>query len=428
MKINRFNIYVKLLCILFFLQEWNSASAALPDKVVYLYNQAVKTEDISAIMEKISDGDYTDTIALGATKVMKSAWIYLPGEVLRKDTLRNFLLIGHFESTDLYKNVNGHWEKVSSAGVYLKFSEENSSTGRYFFKLFDNSDEIADAYLVACRRFDDYVYSQIHGIPMTEAEVKNWKLEYDQTKEWFNRMTLPFWGVLLLTTILLAARYFSSRDKAYLMYAVGNSFFTANCVLLYFVDPCNIQYLPVDDPMIAVAVTGPVFVMGVGFFIFSFRYFYDKKQLEKLARQIPLWSLIACLVVSVFNTFLVYHYKILFVANIIMYTFLVVLIIIIYLVMFYHRKYAQGFPITTSFLTILYGSVFIALASIVGFVLSAVYAQNSLSLGKFHLMSFPLLIGIAIYNAFVLVAFSKRDHQISEEAHDLKIRAYEYEI
>lgn len=400
----------------------------LPEKIVYLYNQSLNTEDVTAIMQRISEGEYTDTIAHGPTKVMKSAWIYIPGEILRKDTSRNCILTGYYESMDLYKNVKGNWEKVSRGGVYMKFSEEGATAGRFFFKLFNPGEEIADAYLIACRRYDDYVYSQMEGIPMSHEEIKDWKSAYDRSKEWFNRMTLPFWGILILTTVVLGARYVSSGDKAYLMYTIGNFFFTLNCIFLYFIDPANIQYHLFNDPMMIVAVTGPVFILGVGGFVLSFRYFYTQGPFLELARKITFWGALSCLLVAVVNTIVNYFWHILFVTNIVMYVFLVLMIVVVYMILYYNREDLKGFTMTTSFLTIVYGSFFIALASVVGFILSAIFAQNSLYLGKFHLQSFPLLIGIAIYNAFVLMAFSKRDHQISEEANNFKIRAYEYEV
>ncbi len=405
------------------------ARSDLPEKIVYLYNQPLNTEDVTGIMQKISAGESTDTIYNGPTKVMKSAWVYIPGEILRKDTSRNYILTGYYEAMDLYEHINGHWKKVFRGGAYMKFSEEKSGkAGRFFFKLFDPGEKIADAYLVACRRYDDYVYSQMEGIPMSEAEIKGWKHQYDQSKEWFNRMTLPFWGILMLTTIVLGARYVSSRDKAYLMYTIGNLFFVINCILLYFIDPANIQYYPFDDPMLAVAVTGPVFILGVGGFILSFRYFYTQGPFLELARMITFWAALSCLLVAAFNTVVNYYWRTLFITNIVMYLFLVLMIVVIYMIIFRNRDSMKGLTMTTSFLTIIYGSFFIALASVAGFILSAVFAQNTLYLGKFHLQSFPLLIGIAIYNAFVLMAFSSRDHQIAEEANQLKIKAYEYEV
>lgn len=422
------SLLIKVCLVCLFLQAEGQVSGAMPEKIVYLYDQPINTEDINGIIQKIEKGEYTDTTPKGATGILKSAWIYIPAAVLKRDTLRNYLLIGCYEHTDLYELKNGRWSKSGSGGLYIKFSEEDSGRGRYFFKLFGNSTEISDGYLIACRRYDDYVYSRLEGRMTTQSELKRWKYDYDRSKEWFNRMTLPFWGILILTTLVLGVRFLLSGDKAYLMYAIGNSFFTGNCILLYFIDPANIQNFPLNNPMLGVAVTGPVFIMGVGFFILSFRYFYTGKQFQDLARSLTTWSALACLIVSVVNTYINYHYKVLFITNIIMYVFLVSMIVVVYMILYYHRKVADGFPITTSFLTIVYGSFFIALSSVVGFVLSEVYAENSLSLGKFHLQSFPLLIGIAIYNAFVLVAFSKRDHQIHEEANNLKIRAYEYEV
>lgn len=400
----------------------------LPDKRMYLYNQPMDTENTNEIIQKIISGEGTDTILSGSTKVNKSAWIFIPGSLVRSDSARKYVLTGNFDFTDLYQMKDGEWSKVSHGGYYMKFSDESEQVGRYFFKLYNSVDEIADGYLVACRKYDDYRYSQVEGALKSQKELKEWESHFIQSKEWFNRMVLPFFGILVVTTVVLSARFFLSGDRAYLMYAAGNFFFTINTILLYFIDPANIGYLPLDDPMIAVAVTGPVFIMGVGGFILSFRFFYTQKELLELAQTMSVWVASACVLVAVVNTAIVYYAHQLFTANIIMYVFLVGMMITVYIVSFRYRSVANGYSITTSYLTIMYGSFFVAASAVVGFVLSEVYASNSLGLGKFHLQSFPLLVGIAIYNVFVLVAFSSRDHQITEEASQLKIKAYEYEV
>jgi|GEM_PF-2840143 len=433
--LNKRIVLRSLICLcltLLLLPAYNPLFARVPDslpgKVLFLYDQPTETEDVAGIMQQIAEGAYTDTIFTGPTKVARSAWIYIPGSVLRKDTTRNYVLTGYYDFTDLYKNVNGHWEKVSKGGCYMKFSEESPGAGRYFFRLFDNSGAIADSYLVACRRKNDYTASMMQGELMTGREIKEWARDYHLSKEWFNRLVLPFWGVLFLTTIVLAARFILSRDSAYLMYVIGNVFFILNCLYLYFLEPVNIRHYPFDDPVIGVALSGPFFIMGVGGFILSFRYFYTGGQLLKIAQNVPVFAAILCTLVSVVNFLLSYYYHLFFLTNIIMYAFLTTMILLIYAVLFHYRKILKSYPVTASFLTILYGSLFIAIFSVAGFILSEVYAHNTQYLGKFHLQSFPLLIGIAIYNVFVLVAFSGRDHQLAEEANQLKIKAYEYEI
>lgn len=430
---SRINAYlIKIFIFLSFLLEIeakaNISDENLPQKILILYNQPLKTENTGYILNQFSQGRSVDTVHLGPTRVMKSVWIYIPGELVKKDTLKKYFLIGYYEFNDLYQLDNGQWRKISTGGIYKKSKDYNSKSGRYFFKLFNDGEDIAEAYLIACRRFDDYVYSQLESRLVSSEELKEWKINYDHSKEWFNRMTLPFWGILFLTTVVFASRYISSKNKAYLMYSIGNAFFTLNCILLYFADPVNVEYYPLTDPFLGVSITGPVFIVGVGYFIYSFKYFYNKEYLVDLAKKIPFWSLLACIALAMINSILNYQFKILYVTNIVMYVFLVSLIIIIYLILVYYRSFFLRYPLTNTFVTIAYGSSFIAIASVLGFVLSTVYAQNSMSLGKFHLQSFPLLVGIAVYNIFVLVVFSLRDQEIYEEAGRFKHKVLEYEM
>lgn len=400
----------------------------MPIKKVFLYDQSLKTNDIYDIERKIEKGKYTDTIFYGPTTAGKSAWIYIPGDILKTDTDHDHILTGFYDFTDLYKKIGGQWEKQDIGGYYTKFSNKSSVVSRISFKLFNDPEDIAEAYLIACRRNNDYSPSIMEAQLMSQKDVEIWMSNHNNSKIWYNVSVLLIWGFLLLTIITLGFRAFNSKSKEYFIFMLGNIFIAINFLIVFIVEPSNIQFYPFDDPVIAVALADPTIIIGIGGIILSIKYFYKGSNFLVFSKRLPFISFGLCIIISIALFILNYFYHLFYIANAITYVFLTLLIVVIYLILFFKRKLLDDRILSSTFLTFFIGSIFFAFFSLMDFALSTIFEQNTSYIGLSYLHSLPQAIGIAIYNIFVLLALNNRDFKEAKEASILKEKAYQLEI
>lgn len=410
------------------LLSFPKAYANIPDKVAILYDQPLKTDDINEVLQKFKKGDDTDTIFHAPTKAGQSAWIYIPGEVLKKDTTRNFILTGFYDFTDLYQKKGNHWIKIASGGYYMKFSDESPVASRVSFRLFKNSKDIADAYLVACRRNNDYSPSIMEARLVNQSDILQWDRKHLDTKIWYNRITLIFWGILFLNIINFASRTIFLKSKGYLLFTIGNILITINFLIVFFVEPSNITYYPFNDPVLAVALADPSMIIGIGTLLFSIKYFYTGNDFKFISKILPKISFGLCFIFAIILFGLKYYYHLFYIANAITYVFLTLLITIIYLIIFLNRKFINDTSLSSKFMVFFIGSLFFAFFSIVGFTLALIFEQNTDYIGLFYLLTLPLVLGVSMYNIFVLIALNNQDFKEIKETITLKEKAYQLEI
>lgn len=427
-----FIILINLLSFFSSITSSRSLSAqtvrGLPDKLVILYNQPLKTENINEVLYKIKNGEYTDTIFRGPTTVSKSAWIYIPGEILKTDTTRNYILTGFYDFTDLYKKVGGQWKKQYSGGYYMKLSHLSPAVSRVSFRLFDKPEEIAEAYLVACRRNNDYSPSIMEAQVVSKIEIEQWLRNHNDFKIWFNRVTMFFWGILFLTILNLALRSINSNRKGYLTFMLGNIFIALNFIIVFFVEPSNINFCPFNDPVLAVALADPAIIIGIGTLLLSIKYFYKSIDFTVITKTLPIVSFVFCVVLSIVVFVMKYYYQLFYAANAITYFFLTLLICIIYLIIFFKKKFLTDKSLSSTFIIIFIGSLFFAVFTILGFILSLIFKQNINYIGLTYLLTLPIVIGASIYNVFVLLALNIQDFKELKEGIAIKEKAFELEI
>lgn len=243
----------------------------------------------------------------------------------------------------------------------MRFSDESPEADRVSFRLFEHADEIAEAYMVACRRNNDYSPSVMEAQLLSEKNIERWVRAHHDSKVWFNRLTLIFWGVLLLTIINLASRVLYFKSEGYLLFMLGNVFITINFIIVFIVEPSNIQFYPFNDPVLAVALADPFIILGIGCLIMSVKYFYSGTDFEFFFQKVPLLSFTLSVVVAVILFVIKYFYHLFYIANGITYIFLSLLIAFIYFNLFRNRKLFKSKSLSSSFVIIFIGSLFFVL-------------------------------------------------------------------
>ena len=413
--------------VLFFLPV-EGKTTSLPERIVYLYDQPLKFDNPDIIYEQIKNGQFVDTIFNGQTNFGKSAWIYIPKSILLKDTALNYVITGFYDYTDLYSYQNGAWQKTAHGGYYMKFSDESDIADRLSFRLFENTGEIADAYLIACRRNNNYSPSVMEAQLVSLFEVENWEHIQNKNLEWFNIVFLFFTGAFFLFIIIFTIRYFITKNLAYLLFSIGSFFVTLNFLIVYFVAPSKIRFYPFDDPLIAVALSDATITLGFGFYIYSFKYFYEGNEYLKQMRIATNVSMIVSLIVAVFFLFFEYYFQLFYLANIVMGAYLMIGIFIIYFLVYQYWGDFKGKPIRSPYVMIAIGSSFIVLAAIIGFSLSIIYQNNTNYISGAYLLSLPIIIGVFIFNLLTLLAFTDQEVRSLRERDTFEMKLYEAEI
>ncbi|MCO5230544.1 MAG: histidine kinase [Chitinophagales bacterium] len=403
-------------------------ASTLPDKIVYLYNQPLKLSDPKEVLSKIENGEYTDTLFKGPLKIAQSHWVFIPKSILFQNLDIQYFLLGAFDDAYLYKYSQGTWDNPISTSLFINHSS-TSYLNRISFKLFDNKAQMADYYLVKCIRSNDYTFGMLEGQLMTEKGIDHWLKDLKDSLETYIMMFLPFWGILFMAFIILIARFVISRDYAYLVFAIGNFFFILNYYLLHYSNIVMVDYYPLNNVRLGIAITGPSFIIGQTMFIFSFRFFYKRKTpLLLIVKRITSYISIYLVTLSVINVLINYYFRDWFYyTNLLMYGSLFILMFIVYLILIRYKAELNESKEGAPYLFILKGSYFLFIAAAVGLLLSVIYAHNVHYISNYFLLSFPLLVGISIYNIFLILALLQRDFLIEKEVGRISLIAAENE-
>ncbi|MCO5248991.1 MAG: histidine kinase [Chitinophagales bacterium] len=375
----------------------------------------------------MKDGLAVDTIYKGQTTYGKSAWIYIPKRLLLEDISKNYILTGFYDYTHLYQLKNNQWEDVAAGGYYMKYSDESKIADRTSFRLFTDKNDIADAYLVACRRFNNYSPSIMEGKLMTAHQIHEWEYNINASKHWLNTILTLLMGMMVLSIIIFGVRFLLTKEIAYLSFMIGSVLITLNFFIVYIVEPSIIRFYIGNDPLLAVAFSDATIISGMGFYILSFKHFYKKGDFIRVSNQITNIAFFLCILVSVFLIGFEYFFKLFYLANIITGAFLFILILSIYGYLIYYKDVFKGKTIKDSFFIIAFGSIFIVLASIVGFTLSILFQNNTNYIGGAYLLTIPMAVGVTIYNIITLTAFTTRDLEVATERDFIKRQLSELE-
>ncbi|MCE7040433.1 sensor histidine kinase [Dyadobacter sp. CY312] len=423
----RFNI---LLCLKFIVASAFATASSFPKpppeipRIVFIYDQPLKSEDIPLITSLLNRHQYSEDISTERFAPGTSVWIYVPESTLRNNTARKILVTGYQDYIDVYAIRSGDWVKLRTGGKYVPSSKLDSTVGREFVTLYDSLAGISKGgYLIACRKFNNFNYSPLLASLKSEEELTSWQLEFRISAEKYPKFIFPFVGVLLTTVLHLLVLFFLSKNWSYTYHAIGLlltlSFFT----FCYFQYPINVNDSPFDDPKTLINFDCFVLFLALACNFMSVRGFYDTGKLVQLNNRIT--ARLACVAVVVAVASLIFSIltNLYYLVNYIAIALEPVIsgIYAIYLIKI-RKEIKNAFRIYIFGLCIL--TVFLEAA----FLLSLLASNNSLGIGSEVLLIFPMILGISIFNGFIITAVITRNYQTRLESASLRARATEAEM
>ncbi|MCO5248992.1 MAG: histidine kinase [Chitinophagales bacterium] len=408
----------------------NAFSSTLPNEIVYLNGLPSSNNDPNTIEQAISQGNFEHERNPHPIKEGTSSWFYIPGSLLKEHIDKNYLHIGFFDRYTVYCKILNKWEKKSTGGLHANKNNIVHVIDFSSCRLFSDSTDIAEAYLVKCDRYDDYTIGVVEAKMMSVQDKFKWENHFLASRKTSNRFPLPFWGMLIFTIIILGIRFFLTKDIAYLVFSIGDLFLLLCFVFLYYSLPSNLIRYPFDNTALTFILPGPFLIMSISLFILSFIYFFVE---NTVAIRFSRKAAIGISIFLVFFAFLVLLSLIFMPTKIGLINrvlFYVIFGIISLIYLYFNRqneilrKAKKGVP----YLIIVNGGLFIYVGVILGAFLSRFYEPAGANyIGNYHFVYYPLLIGAAIFNIFVILAFLRRDYLIKEEALELKMISAKYD-
>ena len=397
-----------------------------PGGVVYVYDQSQKENDPFVIERKIDEGEYTTQARKHSDKSNKATWIYIPGDILKNDLNKNFFLIGFYDKYSVFTKTAENWKEEGSGGTFMKKDEISEQFAINAYRLFTDTSDISDAYLIKCEKYTDLAFCMIEGQLLSKLELESWNKKFIESNQAKSRMFIPFWGVFILTLVLFIYRYIITKEAAYLIYILGNLFFAMGSLSLYFITSYNIQNYPFNDPEIAIILSNPFSIIGIALFILSFIYFYtDRTVLINFSRKFAISISIGLMILACLIAIANYLYiDKMYIFNKVAYCTVLITVLAIYLYINRNNKELKRTKKGTPYLIIVNGSFFLSVSAVIGGILTLVYASNnSLYFGNYEILSFSLTIGASFFSVFTLLAFMRRDELMAQEIFDLKLLA-----
>ena len=393
----------------------------LPEKVAYIYNQSSNEFNPDSIYRKILIGESTDTLYRKPIKLGTSVWTYIPKNVLKERPSENYFLMGFFNKNLLYEFQNGKWIKVVESGLYMPKSDLSEVRDRFSFRLYSDSNDIADAYLIQSIRTNDYVISQHEARIMTLQSKDEWYQTYRLSKSFLDKIFLILWGIQILCIVTFTARYFLIRDIANLIFALGNLCFILHFIFQYFLAPSNVYQYPFNDYRFMYVGNLPIGIIGLGLIFLSFNFFYseDSKQTRTIKRTSKVISYyIFSLIAIVFLLNLKFLY-LKYIINIFVYISIIFILLFSLILIYSNEKILKDKKDAIPFLIFKNGILSIIVSVIIGFVLAYIFADNTHYYNNYYLLTLPILIGVCSYNVFVVIALIEREALTNYKANQL---------
>ena len=392
--------------------------------IVCIYDQPLKSENLSPIFELINNQKYSYRAETKRFKPGTSVWIYVPEYVLRRDTTRRILVTGYQDYIDVYATKSGKWKKIMTGGKYVNALELNLAVGREYVTLYQTPDEIAKGgYLVCCRKYNNYNYSPLLTSLKSQKEYTEWQLEFRLSAEKYPKFILPFVGVLITTILHLLVLFFLSKNWSYTYHAIGLLLTLTFFTLCYYQYPININDSPFNDQRTLVNFDGFVLFLALACNFMSVRGFYDTGKLvhlnNQLTRRLAIISVGAALLLLlccfVTNLYYLINYASVILEPLISGVYIVHLIKI--------RK-----EIKNAFRIYIIGLCFLSVFLEIAFLLASFATDNRWGITPEVLLIFPMIIGISIFNGFIITAVIRRNYQTRLESISLRARATEAEM
>ena len=392
--------------------------------IVCVYDQPLKSEHSSHIIDLIKGGKFSKRIETKRFPPGTSVWIYVPEYVLRRDTTRKILITGYQDYIDVYASTSGKWRKIFTGGKYVPSSQLSSAAGREYVTLFGTTANMSKGgYLVACRKYNNYNFSPLIASLKSQKELADWQLKFRLSAEKYPKLIFSFVGVLLTTVLHLMVLFFLSKNWSYSYHAISLlvilTFFTS----CYYQYPIKINDLPFDDPKILINFNGFLPFLSLAGNFMSVRGFYDTGKYVHLNNQITFRlatvSVILAFLLLLFsfltNLYYLNNYVSLALEPLVSGVYVVHLIKI--------RK-----EIKNAFRIYIIGLSFLSVFLETAFILASFAPNNRWGIESEVLLIFPMIIGISIFNGFIITAVITRNYQTRLESASLRARAREAEM
>lgn len=428
-------IWIRLLCFVFmlvFLQKNSFSSHKDFSSAEYLYYQPYFSEDVELILDKYRRGEFTQELSPHRFFPGTSVWIYLPSEMLLKDTSKNYLLTGYQDVVEVYAIKKQRAVHKAIAGKYLKKSEVNELTGRYFVRLFNQSSEIGEGYLIAYRKLHDTNHTPMQATLSNWKEVDDWQKEYYQSKYWMVILGQFSAGVLFFSIVFMLGRYIVTRELSNLYYMLWMIAFFLHFVLMYFQSVLNNDLAVLDSLRFNLVVSHTGILWAIPFLSLSFKYFHvvdDRTKrdfdlyIQPIINHVIKVCIAAAFIVIAVNYF-TYLYAL---GSLIMQ--LMVGYIFVYIIMneYLYRK-KMSTPVTEAYAIIIIGGLVHILFFLFGYVLAVFDYLYQWNLGLEVTLTFAALLGFIVHNLIAFIAYNMRDNEILKERNLLHARSVEDEI
>ncbi|WP_149242890.1 histidine kinase [Dyadobacter sp. 32] len=393
-------------------------------KIVCIYDQPLKSENIPVIIDLIKNGRYSRTIETKHFSPGTSVWIYVPEIILRRDTSRNILITGYQDYIDVYAVGAGTWKKMHTGGKYVPSSVLPAGVGREYVTLYENPADISKGgYLIACRKYNNFNYSPLLANLRSQKELLEWQLNFRLSEEFYPKIIFPLVGVLITTVLHLLVLFFLSKNWSYSYHAIGLLFTLTFFILCYYQYPIHIDDSRFDDPKLLINFDCFVLFLALACNFMSVRGFYDTGKWvmlnNKITRRLAVVSVVVAFCLLIFS----YSTKLFYIENYLAITLEPIIsgIYIIHLIKIRSE-------IRNAFRIYIIGLCFLSVFLEAAFILSCFAPSWGWEIAPAFLLVFPMIIGISIFNGFIITAVITRNYQTRLESMTLRARAIEAEM
>ncbi|MCE7042899.1 sensor histidine kinase [Dyadobacter sp. CY312] len=416
---------VSLLTMLFVCGSYFSFATRPNDslQIPFVYNQPVESEDIVSVMELLKLRHFALNADSKHFEPRTSVWIFLNSETAFADTSKKFIITSYQDYIDLYERSYGTWKKVRTGGKFVNKRLRSPTTGRYFIQLPQKSNDPQQAFLIVCRKFTDYNFGALEFSLKSDSERKEWEVAYRLANEGYAKFMLPFFGIFFITILFLLVKFFLLSDLAYAFHAFGVLLFMAFFVLVYYEYPINIDSFFVEEPSILLHFDKLFLFLSLGCLLASVRIFLTEGKWVKLNNRVTGKLTIFSVCIAFSSALISYFEQEYYVINGVCIICATLIMVIFAVHLFRIREEIMG-----SFGIIVKGIAFLSTSSSVGFVLAFFASDSKWGLGREILLAVPMLIGVGLYNCFIIVALVNREYQIQQRGIDLKAKVFEAEL
>ena len=392
--------------------------------VVCVYDQPLKSENVSHIVDLINNQKYSYIAETKRFRPGTSVWIYVPEYVIRRDTARKILITGYQDYIDVYAVKSGKWQKVATGGKYVNSRELNPDVGRECVTLYKNASDISiGGYLVCCRKYNNFNYSPFLAYLRSNKEHNEWQLNFRSQAERYPIMVFPLIGVLITTVLHLLVLFFLSKNWSYTYHAIGLLLTLSFFILCYYQYPINIDDASVDDIKILIHFDCFVLFLAQACNFMSVRGFYDTGKWvvknNQLTRRLAIVSTFVAFFLLIFS----FSTHLFYVVN-----YLGVILEPIISGIYAVHLIKMRNEIKNAFKTYIIGLCFLSLFLETSFILSSFAPFTGWEIAPEVLLIFPMIIGISIFNGFIIAAVIRRNYQTRLESVSLRARATEAEM